>query len=478
MSWNLHTMPMTKIPTMSPQSSTCLHLRADSSSDLLKLLRSVSPSASMFGRLFGKKDPNEPTVHKVKLPDQPSAMYFDKEKGRWRERGKEHLEEEETALPPPPSMGSAAATPPEKKEEKKEASALDNMIAPPNPYGNRFGGARKHTAPASVMRPMQVPFGEPPPPVDEGATDEPSETSAPAAAAAPPPASEGFGAPVAAPMNPFAPRSVTGGSVNPHAPKGFRESARRQEKSKEKKQPPAKVSARASPFATSPFGQAPAPIADPEGDPEGAGEGKPPALGEQGEEDHAPPAAVPPSPLRASLPAYSPFAQPQIPRGYGGREEAAPEEASEEAVLPELAATTKAVPDEEFQDAAVPEVAATAKAVPDEEFQEAAVPEVAATAEAVPDEEFQEAAVPEVAATAEAVPDEEFQEAAVPEVAASAEAVPDEEFQEAAVPEVAATAEAEPSEILEAVPADDELQEAAVPEVAATAEAEPSEILE
>ncbi|CAE7366467.1 ARMC6 [Symbiodinium sp. CCMP2592] len=468
----------------------------------------------MFGRLFKKRDPNEPQVHKVKLPDAPSAMYFDKEKGRWRERGKEHLEEEETALPPPPSMGSSAATPPEKKEEKKEASALDNMIAPPNPYGNRFGGARKHTAPASVMRPMQVPFGEPPPPVDAGATDEPAETSAPAAAAAPPPASEGFGAPVAAPMNPFAPRSVTGGSVNPHAPKGFRESARRQEKSKEKKQPPAKVSARASPFATSPFGQAPAPIADPEGDPEGAGEGKPPALGEQGEEDHAPPAAVPPSPLRASLPAYSPFAQPQIPRGYGGREEeavlpepaptteavpdgefqeaavpavaataeaqsvrAVPDAEFQEAAMPEIAATAQAVPDEEFQEAAVPEVAATAEAVPDAEFQEAPVPEVAATAEAEPGEILEEAAVPEVAATAEAIPDAEFQEAAVPEIAATAEAVPDAEFQETTVPEVAATAEAEPVEILEAVP-DDELQEAAVPEVAASAEAEPVEILE
>ena len=92
-----------------------------------------------------KKAGNEPTVHHVKLPSAPSAMYFDKEKGRWRERGKEHLEEEESSLPPPPSMGSKPAGKPERaQQENKEAWPLDSMMAPPNLHGNRF--ARKHTA--------------------------------------------------------------------------------------------------------------------------------------------------------------------------------------------------------------------------------------------------------------------------------------------------------------------------------------------
>ena len=90
---------------------------------------------------FFKKDGNEPTVHQVKLPTAPSAMYFDKEKGRWRERGKEHLEEEVSTLPPPPSMGFKPAA---KTENAQETSSLDCMISPPNIYGDRF--AHKHTA--------------------------------------------------------------------------------------------------------------------------------------------------------------------------------------------------------------------------------------------------------------------------------------------------------------------------------------------
>ena len=94
----------------------------------------------LFSRFF-KKDGNEPTVHHVKLPSAPSSMYFDKERGRWRERGKEHLEEEESSLPPPPSMGFKPAT---KTENAQETSPLACLIAPPNIYGDRF--ARKHTA--------------------------------------------------------------------------------------------------------------------------------------------------------------------------------------------------------------------------------------------------------------------------------------------------------------------------------------------
>ena len=111
----------------------------------------------LFSRFF-KKDGSEPTVHHVKLPSAPSAMYFDKEKGRWRERGKEHLEEEESSLPPPPSMGSKPARKPERaQQENKEASPLDSMMAPPNLYGNRF--ARKHTAATVPALPAAVAEG-------------------------------------------------------------------------------------------------------------------------------------------------------------------------------------------------------------------------------------------------------------------------------------------------------------------------------
>eukprot|EP00930_Biecheleria_cincta_P057954 TRINITY_DN43818_c0_g1_i1.p1 TRINITY_DN43818_c0_g1~~TRINITY_DN43818_c0_g1_i1.p1 ORF type:complete len:1250 (-),score=404.54 TRINITY_DN43818_c0_g1_i1:184-3678(-) len=237
-------------------------------------------------------------------------------------------EEESKDEAGPPKAGDAPA---------KEVSTLDAMIAPPNPYGNRFGAKAKPAARA----PMQGAFGAPPPApaapsaddAGEGDGDKEGEAlSAPAAVATNPFAPKGFGgAPSAQPVNPFAPRAVTGAPVNPNAPKGFRGNARQQRP----------VQAMPSPFIASPFG-APAATpstADPEGEVGDSGAENSEAASKPAESKKAPPSlggdeggdregdatvqppAVPPSPLRSSLPAYSPFARPSIPRGYGGRDD-------------------------------------------------------------------------------------------------------------------------------------------------------------
>ena len=206
---------------------------------------------------------------------QVQTRYFDPQKGRWRERGKEHLEEEKAALPPPPSMGKQV----EKKEDStKETSTLDNMMAPPNPCGSGFGVARKNTG---VLPKVQIPLGESPPSDDAGVK---IKTRGPPAASAA--ASEEFGAPITAPMNPFAPKAIAGGGSNQTRP---------QQRPKAKK--------RASPSATSPF-PAPALLEDPE-----AGGGEKPLQG-QGQESRAP-TATEPKPPSCSLHAHSCVAQPE-----------------------------------------------------------------------------------------------------------------------------------------------------------------------
>eukprot|EP00435_Cladocopium_sp_Y103_P011351 s2069_g2.t4 len=373
----------------------------------------------MFGRLFGRKkeekeDKTPPCissgiVHNVNLPGE-STMYFDHELERWRERGKEHLEEGPKDWGLPPEVGQVI----KKEEPEKEADKLDFMMAPPTTYTQRLLEKKKTAPPAffgteaerKAEDGEEAPAGEktepaeggelppslPPPPSGESGERESDEKPAeagenaeegqdkppsgppPGPVAAPPagpfgappagpapegPASSPFGAAAAAaaptnpfgpptafgatakgPVNPFAPRAVTG-APNPNAPKGFRESARKQvakKKAQEKKKP--------SPYSASAYGKSQGNLDDMM-DPEGAGDAgeicfvsaaakerqetpppppqaepaEVPALGETGEEDHLPPPAVPPSPLRSSMPAYSPFQQPQIPRGYGGREE-------------------------------------------------------------------------------------------------------------------------------------------------------------
>eukprot|EP00933_Yihiella_yeosuensis_P031560 TRINITY_DN25138_c0_g1_i1.p1 TRINITY_DN25138_c0_g1~~TRINITY_DN25138_c0_g1_i1.p1 ORF type:complete len:1074 (+),score=401.59 TRINITY_DN25138_c0_g1_i1:283-3222(+) len=95
---------------------------------------------------------------------------------------------------------------------------------------------------------------------------------------------------------------MTGTAPNPNAPKGFRDPAARKEERKRQ--------ARPSPFLASPFGGAPVPVASADDkDPEGEGAEAGPTDAAEGGEDHKPP-SIPPSPLRASMPAYS---QPVLP---------------------------------------------------------------------------------------------------------------------------------------------------------------------
>ncbi|CAK9016816.1 unnamed protein product [Durusdinium trenchii] len=418
----------------------------------------------MFGRLFGRKKEADDTpactssgiVHKVNLPDGPSQMYYDEEKQRWRERGKEHLEEEEEDYGEPPVDGEEV---PEKKKPKKSApdapDHLNALMAVPTSLQNSYY-ENKRKQPASVFRkagdedptspksgtaegpppdatgedvvmkdeegakpekPQEKPEKpedpeekieekkEPPPDGDGPPSGPPAEAGADgppagppaagpfAAAASPfaaataataPPATNPFapkalGGAATKVVNPFAPRAMTG-APNPNAPKGFRESAKKQEKKKAEKK------SKACPYKT-PYGgqqpqanlddldaegggeageicfvQAPRPETPPPPTPIMASEAqaKAPELGETGEEEHAAPPAVPPSPLRTGMPAYSPFQQPQIPRGYGGREEAEmqkeelPEAASEKP--PEVQIKTPEKKDPEAASEKPPEV--------------------------------------------------------------------------------------------------------------------------
>ncbi|CAK9016792.1 unnamed protein product [Durusdinium trenchii] len=394
----------------------------------------------MFGRLFGRKKEADDTpactssgiVHKVNLPDGPSQMYYDEEKQRWRERGKEHLEEEEEDYGEPPVDGEEV---PEKKKPKKSApdapDHLNALMAVPTSLQNSYY-ENKRKQPASVFRkagdedptspksgtaegpppdatgedvvmkdeegakpekPQEKPEKpedpeekieekkEPPPDGDGPPSGPPAEAGADgppagppaagpfAAAASPfaaataataPPATNPFapkalGGAATKVVNPFAPRAMTG-APNPNVPKGFRESAKKQEKKKAEKK------SKACPYKTPYGGQQPQANLD-DLDAEGGGEAgeicfvqapRPetpppptpimaseapgviwssmhisaqakaspleigtlaPELGETGEEEHAAPPAVPPSPLRTGMPAYSPFQQP-----YGGPE--------------------------------------------------------------------------------------------------------------------------------------------------------------
>lgn len=331
----------------------------------------------MFRKILGRKTDDEPKPVRANLGGA-SSMYFDKEKGRWRERGKEHLEVEEDDAPPPPM--AKPKEPEEKKPEaegsdgppppgagaKKEGNYLDALIAPPNPYANRLN--RSGPAPAKTPPVAMGAFGMPParPAVDpatgDAAGDEPApaegdEGTAPAGAATDP-----FGPKAAVASNPFAPKGFGGGgaaavATNPFAPRAFGGAGGAQRK------PPKPVAGRANPFGApvaSPFGAAPEPAEAPAEDPEGPSEGTeevargraPQPLsrqisgearsasaegditnvpsGEEGGEGAG--ASLPPTPskLSAHMPAYSPFVgQSRRPSGgmlqhpFAGQEDSA-----------------------------------------------------------------------------------------------------------------------------------------------------------
>jgi len=99
----------------------------------------------MFGRIFGSKSQDgEGKASKANL-GEASTMYYCKEKGRWRERGKEHLEPESPKIAPPPVMnkkkpeGEKTDPPLASDAPKKEVTGVDALIAPPpNPWAKRL----------------------------------------------------------------------------------------------------------------------------------------------------------------------------------------------------------------------------------------------------------------------------------------------------------------------------------------------------
>jgi len=243
----------------------------------------------MLGRLFKRNNDGETVATKAKLGTE-STMYFDKDKGIWRERGKEHEEKEREELKPPPLVTAKkeeGETPPEKKED----DPLDALCAPPNPLAGRLGNR-----PASTPNP--TPDSAFPPPPAGGVAASPFGASV-------------FGA-ATQPMNPNAPKNVSGGATvpsNPNAPRGPRERPERP-----KRAPRQPVKAAASPFAP------PASNIDPEG---GDGDGEsPPANKPQTDtsanqnkpsEDTPAPKPVPQNRTRASPFAGAPSFKPPLP---------------------------------------------------------------------------------------------------------------------------------------------------------------------
>eukprot|EP00927_Polykrikos_kofoidii_P026332 TRINITY_DN23476_c1_g1_i1.p1 TRINITY_DN23476_c1_g1~~TRINITY_DN23476_c1_g1_i1.p1 ORF type:complete len:1191 (-),score=243.14 TRINITY_DN23476_c1_g1_i1:269-3841(-) len=217
----------------------------------------------MWKRVFKGNKQDEANATKAHEGVQ-NSMYFDKEKGRWRERGKEHLEQEEV-VPPPPPMG--ATKPAESDREasgdgqaadndaQKEASALDALTAPPNLYANML--SRGKTPAQKSQRPMgfgnfptmqpattvreeresdegkdnaaadRVEGGPPSAPfVSTADSGPPSNPFAPKMAAVPsnPFAPKSSGGTTCATSNPFAPKNpggAAGSNMNPNAPRAF-----------------------------------------------------------------------------------------------------------------------------------------------------------------------------------------------------------------------------------------------------------------
>jgi hypothetical protein len=190
----------------------------------------------MFGRFFKKNDGEK--VTKADL-GQENSMYYDPVKKRWREKGKEHLEEEEKELAPPPTMGQLSEPKKEPEKEAAPATGVDALCGTPNMHRHiikkppaKGPGDEAAGGPPSgpSMPPMGGPFG----------------TATPAAN---PFAPKGFGGTVSAQSNPNAPRGFGGAAsmpTNPNAPRA-RDPKERRERPKPKPQPK----------TTTPFGAMP-----------------------------------------------------------------------------------------------------------------------------------------------------------------------------------------------------------------------------
>jgi len=166
-------------------------------------------------------------------------MYYCPEKKRWREKGKEHLEEEEKPLEAPPKLGEMAAEPKKEEAPAEPKTGIDALCGTPNMHRGLIG--RK---PAAKSTDDAAKDGDGPPP---GPSMPPIGSAFGAATQqANPFAPKGFGAPVSASAlsNPNAPRGFGGSATlptNPNAPK--RDPKERRERPKQKPAP-----AKATPF--------------------------------------------------------------------------------------------------------------------------------------------------------------------------------------------------------------------------------------
>lgn len=107
----------------------------------------------------GGEDEDKPAI-KANMGVQ-NAMYWDKDTGKWRERGKEHLEQEEVPLAPPPSAGSFSPGMHAANMSAEAPTALDSLMSPPNPYARGGYGAQPRLKPPGA--------GMPRPPVAQSA---------------------------------------------------------------------------------------------------------------------------------------------------------------------------------------------------------------------------------------------------------------------------------------------------------------------
>jgi len=254
----------------------------------------------------GKDQDGQPQATRANLGETQSSMYYDQEKKRWRERGKEHLEEEDPGLKPPPKVDEITKpggdAPPQAPQPAKPASAADELCAPPPP--SYLSNLRKPKATQPPARPQVAlgAFGMPPASGEAG--NEAHEDNA----------DQGG---VKLQANPNAPRAFTGQGmnmkVNPNAPRAFRrDGAAAPKENRQRKGPQAGGRPRQSPYSSA-FPAFVPPSGG--GDPEGGG-------GEDGmpESNSTPPL---PSPCPPTVPGFPPPSM--AVDAEGGSDEAAPD---------------------------------------------------------------------------------------------------------------------------------------------------------
>mmetsp|Transcript_60015 Transcript_60015/g.127109 ORF Transcript_60015/g.127109 Transcript_60015/m.127109 type:complete len:933 (-) Transcript_60015:569-3367(-) len=249
------------------------------------------------------KNDDEVKPTRVNLPGK-STMYYDEEKKRWRERGKEHLEKEEEEDAPPPCMPST----------KKKEEAADSKDAPggeadkdaPSTDDGPGGPAPPTAPPASVASPglglMAGPYAHHP--FAKAPAGGPSAGGGGAAGITTNPFAPKAGGAIA--TNPFAPKAAAGKHMNPNAPRAFRNGGEPAQPRERRRPQPKPIQSRASAFGPTSAFPAKAPGAPAPGtdmDPEGGGTLEEPSMQPEGSNGELPPT---PSKLSPNMPAYTP----------------------------------------------------------------------------------------------------------------------------------------------------------------------------